>query len=211
MNTTFRLIAVAVALSVTASCAVAESIWARGNSRTQNLTTDDKATEVGDVITIVIYERSTIANETTRDMSKSDSRSASMSGSAQLGSIGGPLSDRTFDFPEVDFGSSSDTSFSGDTEYDSDRSVSDRITVVVQDLLPNGNMVVQGQRSREIDGDSQTVQISGVVRPSDVGFDNTVRSDRVADFRVVYEGAGQEQNFTNPGWLGRLANFLNPF
>ncbi len=211
MNTRLRLIVIAVALLLATSCTMAESIWARGNERTQNLTTDDKATTVGDVITIVVNERSTIANETSRDMSKSDSRDASMSGSAQPGSIGGPFSDREFTFPEVDFGSSASNSFSGDTEYDSDRSFSDQITVVVQDVLPNGNLVVQGQRSREVDGDSQVAQVSGVIRPSDVGFNNTVRSDRVADFRVVYKGAGQEQNFTNPGWLGRIANFLNPF
>ena len=211
MTMTWRILAIGLALSVAASGAAAGSLWAKGNHRTRTITVDDKAYEVGDVITIVIEERSTIENETSRELEKSDTRSASMGGTADLGDVVSCLRGQTFDFPNVDFDSSASTEFEGDAEYDSDRSVSDQITVVVQDVLPNRNLVVLGQRRREVAGDAQVVQISGVVRPSDITFDNKVRSDRVADFRVVYTGSGQENNFTKPGWLGRVMNFLNPF
>jgi flagellar L-ring protein precursor FlgH len=208
---TTRLLAIGLALTVAASGAAAGSLWAKGNHRTRTITVDDKAHDIGDVITIVIDERSTIENETSREMEKSDTRSASMGGTADLGDVVSCLRGQTFDFPNVDFDSSASNSFEGDAEYDSDRSVSDQITVVVQDVLPNGNLVVLGQRRRDVAGDAQIVQVSGIVRPSDIAFNNTVRSDRVADFRVVYKGTGQENNFTKPGWLGRLMNFLNPF
>lgn len=211
MSFATRIIAITLCVGFAAQLSRAGSLWAKGNARTQSITTDDKARDVGDVITIVINERSTIANETSREMDKSDTRSASMGGSLKLGDIGGSFRDETFDFPNADFDSSASTSFAGDAEYDSDRRVTDRITVVVQDVLPGGNLVVLGQRRRETAGDTQIVQISGIVRPSDVGFNNTVSSDRVADFRVVYEDTGQENNFSNPGWLGRVMNFLNPF
>lgn len=211
MSLKLKSLVILLLVGLMAHTASADSLWARGNQRTRAITTDDKAREIGDVITVVINERSTIANETSREMEKSDTRSGNMSGSLKLGDIGGSLRDETFDFPEAEFESSSSNAFEGDAEYDSDRRVTDQITVVVQDVLPNGNMVVLGQRRREVAGDTQTVQISGIVRPSDVDFDNKVSSDRVADFRVVYKGAGQENNYTKPGWLGRAMNFLNPF
>ncbi|MFP3937103.1 MAG: flagellar basal body L-ring protein FlgH [Phycisphaerae bacterium] len=211
MNLTTKLLLIVLCVGFAAHYASADSLWAKGNNRTRTITTDDKAREVGDVITIVINERSTIANESSRAMEKSDSRSGSMDGSLKLGDIGGSLRDETFDFPDADFESSAGNSFEGDAEYDSDRSVTDRITVVVHDVLPGGNLLVLGQRRRDVSGDTQIVQVSGIVRPSDVDFDNKVASDRVADFRVVYKGTGQENNYTKPGWLGRAMNFLNPF
>jgi len=50
-----------------------------------------------------------------------------------------------------------------------------------------------------------------VVRPSDIAFDNTVKSTKVANFRVVHKTVGRENRFTKPGWLGRFLNMINPF
>ena len=64
---------------------------------------------------------------------------------------------------------------------------------------------------REIAGDKQIIHVSGIIRPSDITFANTVGSGKVADFHVVYKGKGQEGRFTKPGWLGRFLNVINPF
>ena len=82
--------------------------------------------------------------------------------------------------------------------------------MTVEDVLPNGNLVVIGMRERVVDGDGQTVQTSGIVRPSDIAFDNTVSSKKVADFKMVYKSRGQDSLFTRPGWLARILNALNP-
>jgi len=57
----------------------------------------------------------------------------------------------------------------------------------------------------------QTIEVSGIVRPSDIAFDNTVKSEQVADFRIVTKNAGIAAPYTRPGWLGRIFDIVWPF
>ena len=189
----------------------AGSIWAKTKGRARALHADDSARKIGDSLTIIIDERSVIENETTRDMKKDTSRSAKTSGTLDLANVTGPVGKRIFDFPRLDLSSTSSTEFGGSANYDSDRSVADQITVTVEDVLPNGNLVVLGKRQREVAGDRQIVTVSGIIRPSDITFANSVSSKKVADFHIVYSSRGQENHFTKPGWLARILNFINPF
>lgn len=200
-----------VAVLSAATAGRAGSIWAKAKNRTRALHADVTARKVGDSLTIIIDERSVIENETTRGMNKDTSRSAKTSGTLDLANVLGPVGKRIFDFPRLDLSSTSSTKFGGSTNYDSDHSMLDQITVTVEDVLPNGNLVVLGQRNREVAGDKQIVTVSGIVRPSDITFANTVSSGKVADFRVAYKGKGQASLFTKPGWLARILNFINPF
>ncbi|MHC4148710.1 MAG: flagellar basal body L-ring protein FlgH, partial [Planctomycetota bacterium] len=65
--------------------------------------------------------------------------------------------------------------------------------------------------NRNIAGDVQAIEVSGIVRPSDIGFDNTVRSEQVADFRIVTKNSGVADPYTRPGWLGTIFDTLWPF
>ena len=192
----------------------AGSIWAKSNVRAQALYTDDTARKIGDSITIVIQERGVIKNETSRNLEKSSDSSAKVTGKADYLRAVDNLTGKLFNLSGTDqlnVTASAKNNFEGSAQFDSDRSVKDEVTVTVQDVLPNGNMVVQGERQREVEGDAQVVQVSGVVRPSDISFNNQVSSEKIADFNVVYKHRGQENSFTNPGWLSRIMNFLNPF
>jgi len=211
MQDRLRWAAVATVLLAAASPAGAGSIWARANDRIRPLHTDDTARRTGDMLTIVIEEHSVIENETSRGLSKDSSRKASVQSNVDL--LGGidRITGKLFNLPKAEVNMSASSSFDGDAEFDSDRQVKDQITVTVADVLPNGNLVVVGTREREIHGDRQVMQISGVVRPSDITFANTVRSDQVAEFKIVFLHAGQENDFTRPGWLDRILNFTNPF
>ena len=82
---------------------------------------------------------------------------------------------------------------------------------MVVDIHPNGNLVVLGTRSRDINTDKQEIQVSGVVRPSDIQFGNLVRSERVAQFRLVALSEGVSDSYSNPGWLGRFFDAIWPF
>jgi len=191
--------------------ALAGSIYARGRARTQAIFTDDVAHNIGDVLTIVIEEQSKIENASQRKMDKSDTRSAKIQNPTDL--VGGlnQATGKLFNLDKLDFQASSSTEFEGSANYDSDRSMADRITVTVNDVLPNGNLVVVGERRRKAAGDTQIVEVSGIVRPSDITLGNTVSSRQVAEFNIVFRSQGQENQFTKPGWLGRILNFLNPF
>ena len=194
-----------------AGSAKAGSIWARGSRRTQSIFTDDTARDVGDILTITIDEQTKIENETSRELDKSETRDAEMGGTLDPANLLAQVGKYIFDFPNLDFGSSAESTFAGGADYGSDRSLTDKISVVVEDVLPNGNLVVLGTRTRTVGGDTQIIQASGLVRPSDINIDNEVDSTRVADFHIVFKARGQEEDFVNPGWLSRLANTVSPY
>ncbi len=211
MKPTLRLAAACAVLAVPAAPALGGSIWAKASCRKMAIHADDTARRVGDSLTIVIQEHSVIDNETNRNNDKKTSRTADMTGTLDLANVLWPVGKHVFDFPRLSLDSSSQTKFDGKAAYDSERKVEDQITVTVQDVLPNGSLVILGRREREVAGDKQTIQVSGIVRPSDITFANTVNSDRVADFRITYTDPIPEKRFTKPGWLGRFLNIINPF
>jgi flagellar L-ring protein precursor FlgH len=201
---------VATVLLAGIAAAQAGSIWAKGRKRAQKLYSDDTARNVGDSLTIVIEEVSKIENETTRKLDKSSNRTAKSAGSVDLGNMVNWLQGRIWNLPNIDVASSSSNKFDGKAEVETEKKVTDKITVTVEDVLPNGNLVVIGKRERVVDSDRQVILTSGIVRPSDIAFDNTVASKKVADFKMVYKSQGNDSRFTKPGWLARVLNALNP-
>ncbi len=211
MNATWKMLATLMVLAAGVAMEVrGDSIWARANGRTRSVYCDDTARGLGDNLTIVINEISKIDNTSKRSMEKQDQRTATMSGSVKGNDVTPMWLNKTFNIPTVNASSNSDTKFDGKADYNASRSLTDQITVTVQDVLPNGNLVVIGKREREIAGDKQIIQASGIVRPSDIAFDNTISSDKIANFQIAVKNKGQESEFTNPGWLARILNFFNP-
>ena len=204
-------------VATVAAGARADSIWAKAQgkrgTRVIRIYEDDKALGVGDILTIIINEHSVIENETTRETDKTSNRSATMSGTVNLRDVGSWYGNRNSNhrLPDVNTTSTGTSSFAGSADYETDRLVTDQVTVVVRDVLPNGNLVVLGIRRRNVEGDTQIIEVGGVVRPSDITRLNTVASDRVADFRMVVKVEGAERRWTKPGWLGRILNWLSPW
>ena len=181
---------------------VAGSIWGRRNKNMKNLYSDDVAHRIGDILTINIIEESTVDNKAKRDMEKSDARSTVFNG--ELGKFA--------DIGEFGFGASSNNKLNGKADYKDERSFEDCVTVMVIDVLPtSGNLVVMGTRERTIAGDTQKIEISGVVRPSDISFNNSVSSQQVANFSIVSKNSGVADSYTKPGWLGNILNSISPF
>jgi flagellar L-ring protein precursor FlgH len=213
-----RMIAlIVVSLLAAAPAARAGSIWSKASSGATVLRVyeDDTARRVGDVLTVVINERSNIDNQTKRTNEKKADRSITASGTVNLndltqwwGKPNGP-GGSTFTLPTIAATSAANTKFEGDADLQADRTVTDRITVTVHDVLPNGNLVIMGSRRRNVHGDEQVICVSGIVRPSDITFNNTVGSEQVAEFHMVNVINGSENTFTKPGWLGQILNILS--
>jgi flagellar L-ring protein precursor FlgH len=194
------------------AAARAGSIWEKASVKARAIHSDDTARRRGDSITVVVVEKSTLAKDTSRKMEKKDERTADMSGTFDPAKLfAQPLGKNVFSFPVLDYKSTGETKFDGKSTYGNDNSLTDQVTVTVQDVLPDGTLVIAGTRVREMDGDRQTIQISGIVRPSDIAFDNTVSSAKVANFKVSYSGKGPANQYTKPGWLARLIDLFNPF
>ena len=198
--------------ALTAQWALGGSIWANGNRATRMQPSDDVARDVGDIITIVINEKSVMANKINRNDEKSTNRSVKLaSGTIDLGDMTGGIGKNVLDLPAASFSSQTNAKIQGKADYGSNRSMKDMITVMVEDVLPNGNMVIIGKRVREVAGDRQVIEVSGIIRPSDISFDNTVDSDRVANFNIVHKTSGTDTAYATPGWLTRVINVINPF
>jgi flagellar L-ring protein precursor FlgH len=115
------------------------------------------------------------------------------------------------DLGEFGMSAQSGNELKSKADYKDERKFADSITVVVMDILPNRNLVVLGTRNRNISGDIQTIEVSGVVRPSDIAFDNSVKSEQIADFRIVSRNDGVSAPYTKPGWLGSIFDIIWPF
>ena len=177
------------------------SIWAKRDRNSRNIYADDTARNIGDVLTIKIAEDSKIDNTAKRDLQKDVTKSNTFNG--KVGNFA--------DLGEFGLSASSSNKLNGKADYKDQRTFEDSITVTVVDIQPNGNLVVMGVRNRNINGDTQTIEVSGIVRPSDILFDNTIKSTQVADFRLVSKNGGVADPYTRPGWLGGIFDVLWPF
>jgi flagellar L-ring protein FlgH len=182
----------------------AGSIWAKRDKNLPGLYGDDVARGIGDILTIRIAEESTVDNKAKRDLQKETARSSDFNGRLNIDHILPSI-------PGFTMEADSTNALKGKADYKDERSFLDRVSVVVIDVLPNGNLVVAGTRDRSIAGDIQTIEVSGIVRPSDIAFDNTVRSAQVANFRIVTKNSGISAPYTRPGWAGRIFDILWPW
>jgi flagellar L-ring protein precursor FlgH len=188
----------------------AGSIWAKRDKNSKSIYADDKACQIGDVLTIIISERSNIKNEIERELENETNRTIGFDADKYL-------KDKPFSWlPRIpgltdSIDVTSSKSLKGDAEYEDKRTYTDRITVVIEDIHPNGNLVVLGTRHRDMAGDKVTIQVGGIVRPRDILFDNTVRSEQVANFKIVTINEGVSENYTKPGWLASIFDALWPF
>jgi len=187
-----------------ASCSQAGSIWAKRDKDMKDLYADDIARNIGDILTIKITEDSKVDNKAKRDLKKETDRSSSFDGKLNIDHILPSI-------PGFTMNAETNNELTSKADYKDERSFVDRVTVVVVDVLPNRNLVVTGTRHRNIAGDIQTIEISGIVRPSDIAFDNTVKSEQVANFRIETKHNGVAAPYTRPGWLGRVFDILWPF
>jgi flagellar L-ring protein precursor FlgH len=187
-----------VVMVATAPIGRADSIWDRRDPRYANLFQDNRARNIGDLLTIAISEV-TVANEQDqRDMRKRSFADARF-GFGTKGQPGQLLN------------GASDRSFTGNAQVTTNRVFTDRLTVTVVDMMPNGNLVFEGYRSRVVEGEERVLRITGVVRQADIQVGNVVPSAAVANFRISYLGRGPETRMTNQNYLGRLVNHLWPW
>lgn len=203
-NRVILFFAAAVFVVCLSDCAYSGSIWAKRDKNMRDLYADDVARQIGDVLTIRISEASKVDNKAKRDLKKEADRSTTFNGGLNIDHILPSM-------PGFTMSAESSNELKSKADYKDERKFIDSISVVVVDIMPNRNLVVIGTRNRNIAGDIQTIEVSGIVRPSDIGFDNTVRSEQVADFRIVTKNSGVADPYTRPGWLGTIFDILWPF
>lgn len=180
------------------------SLWPRdraGQCRA-SIAADQIARSRGDVVTVLVHEAQTATNTESTDL-KQDTHLL-----AQLNSVTGLL--RPFHkgagLPGAEVTSSRE--FKADGLYNKDGMLETRISAVIVDVQPNGNLVIEGTRAVRVDDETKTVKITGIVRPLDLTSSNTVLSENVAEACVSYEGDGPLTRNGKRGLVGTIGDML---
>jgi flagellar L-ring protein precursor FlgH len=186
---------------------VQAQLWDRRSPNYRSPILDNRARAPGDTIVIEVNESSDVQNKDRRLLNKTGRSASAASGSFSLANLFGTA---TGGF-EGEQQSSGSRLFNGNTETTIERALGDRFSVTVTDVLPNGNMLVTGKRSINLDGDVRSIYLSGIVRQVDVTAANTVPSQKIAQLNIEWVSEGPESKFTKQSWLGRSANKWFPF
>lgn len=156
---------------------------------------DAVARQVGDILTIMLQEKTDAKKKAETGVSKESSGTLS----AALDTSG--LSTKPW---SLDLDKSATRDFDGTGESEQSNSLKGNIAVVVSEVLPNGNLVVRGEKWLGLNQGDEFIRISGIVRPEDIQPDNTVSSLLVADARITYGGTGPIADANTLGWLTRF-------
>jgi flagellar L-ring protein FlgH len=167
---------------------VTEAAW--------SLTSDSRAFRPGDVVTVVLQE-------TTQASKKADTRFGKDSGVSVAPSVFGS---RTLN---TTVGVDAQRDFSGSASSTQQNTLQGAITVIVQEVLPNGLLLISGEKTLHLNQGEEFVRLRGYVRAGDIDNDNRVSSQRIANARIAYSGEGSLADANSAGWLARF--FVSPW
>lgn len=164
---------------------------------------DRRPRNVGDIVTIVIQERT--------NASKSVATSSKRGGSASLGLDNVPAFFPPGFGPQQGFELSGGNQADGGGSSRADNTFTGTLTTTVIGVLPNGNLQVAGEKQMAINRGSEYIRFSGVVDPSTITGSNTVPSTLVADARIEFRSKGRMDEVQTMGWLQRFFLTVSPF
>lgn len=166
---------------------------------------DRKAFRVGDVLTVSVSESAKASNTANTDLARNSANKAQVSA---LWGLQGILSQANLtNFLDV----TSDTSHKGAGSTARTGELTASLTAIVKEVLPNGNLAIQGTRSVVVNHEEQFMTLTGIVRPEDIGRDNTLSSTQIADARISFGGVGIVADKQRSGWATWAFDWLFPF
>ncbi|MEM0955695.1 MAG: flagellar basal body L-ring protein FlgH [Pseudomonadota bacterium] len=169
--------------------------------RSMSLFSDVRAMEIGDIVSVVLIEATSAAKNADTDLDKGSD--VSITDPTIFGDMIS-INDR-YNL-QTDLNASG--TFQGEASSNQSNSLTGSIAVQVSRVLPNGNLVIQGEKWIKINQGDEYIRLRGVIRPQDVSTTNTIPSTRIADARISYGGTGPLNESNTPGWLARF--FMSP-
>lgn len=167
-----------------------------------------RAKRVGDVITILLTERTNASKKaTTTNRKVSDTN---VSDPTIMGTKASVLAAGAFPLVTKNntlaFDFEADRTFRGEGESKQNNELQGSITVMVTAVLPNGNLVVAGEKWITINQGEEFIRLKGIIRPTDINPDNTILSTKLANARIIYSGRGAVNDSNAMGWLSKFFN-----
>ncbi|MCC7305730.1 MAG: flagellar basal body L-ring protein FlgH [Alphaproteobacteria bacterium] len=183
------------------------SLWA---SNRQTFFKDQRATNVGDIITvnIKIDDEAKINNKTerTRESSETAEMPKLLGGETKLGQVFSEAIDPT---SLIDL--SGDSGHKGEGKVDRKEQIEVKLAALVTQILPNGNMVIHGRQEVLVNYEKRILAVDGVIRPQDIAVDNSVPYEQIAEARITYGGEGQLTDVQQPRYGQQLYDVIFPF
>src|SRR3954454_13150808 len=183
----------------------ANSLWRNGS---RAFFRDQREARIGDLLTVTvnITDKANIANETQRSRTAKEDAGISDFAGKQLvtGSAEKVLGSRTL---PADSNSSND----GRGWVNRQEALQTHVAAVVTQVLPNGNLVVEGKQEIRVNFEIRELIVAGIVRPEDIQSDNTIDSSKIAQARIAYGGRGQITDVQQPRYGQQVMDVLLPF
>jgi flagellar L-ring protein precursor FlgH len=186
--------------------ASAQSLWKPNVS--QNMLSDKRAHAVGDIVTILVQHSAIATKDNSTSTAKKTAIDASISSFLYSPTASGALT-KNGKLPAIS--ATSANSFDGSGKINNNETLTDKIAVRVIDVLPNGNLVLEGTRMVSFSGESQQAVLRGVVRKDDVTSGNTVYSYNLADASIKFIGKGTVSDNQRKGWATKVWDKITPF
>ncbi|TZG25103.1 flagellar basal body L-ring protein FlgH [Sphingomonas montanisoli] len=165
------------------------------------LTNGARAAMVGDIVTILLVERT----QAVKANSASTDRSGNVGFNPPTTGWLGKLIDKD------DVTTSGGGKFDGKGAAAQSNQLNGEISVTIARVYPNGTMLVRGEKLLTLNRGDENIAITGLIRAADIGPDNRVPSTRVADARITYSGKGEIARASRQGWINRFFSILSPF
>jgi flagellar L-ring protein precursor FlgH len=183
----------------------ANSLWRNGS---RAFFKDQRAARIGDLLTVTvnITDKANLSNETQRSRTnKEDSGITDFIGSKTLGAQAQKV------LPGRILTADSTASSDGKGSVNRQEALQTNVAAVVTQVLPNGNLVVEGKQEIRVNFEIRELIVAGIVRPEDIQSDNTIDSSKIAQARIAYGGRGQISDVQQPRYGQQVMDVLLPF
>jgi flagellar L-ring protein precursor FlgH len=186
----------------------ANSLWASG---ARSFFKDQRASKIGDIVTVMIdiSDKAELSNQTTR--TRTSEEAANITNLLGLeNTIAQKLLPEGFS-PEAALDLGADSTATGQGSVNRKEKVELTVAAVVTQILPNGNLVIQGHQEVRINFELRELSVSGIVRPEDISFMNEIKHSQIAEARIAYGGRGQLSDVQQPRYGQQIVDILFPF
>jgi len=181
------------------------SLWRNGS---RSFFKDQRAHQIGDLLTVTvnITDQANFANETQRNQTGSEASAITdFAGAKTLGAQAQKV------LPGNLLTANGSTQFDGKGSIQRQETLQTNIAAVVTQVLPNGNLVVEGKQEIRVNAEMRELIVAGIVRPEDIQSDNTIDSTKIAQARISYGGRGQIMDIQQPRYGQQVMDVLLPF
>jgi flagellar L-ring protein FlgH len=197
---------VVLILTLHFSTVVADSLWKVDTGR--SMFADKKAHAVGDLITILIQESNDASKQNNTTTSKKASVDASIASFLYPPTASGLLTKKG-QLPALKYSSAND--FNGGGQINNSEKITSRLAVRVVDVLPNGNLIIEGRRQTAFSGEKSEAVLRGTVRSDDIAANNTVYSYNISDASIQFISKGTITDSQRKGWFTKILDKVSPF